>query len=72
VDLKDLKLFAVILAVLGGLGYLVFFSRWRPTPNYSGPPPKYESPSRSMKIEYVDKDDPRLRYQNERFRSGGR
>lgn len=69
-DLKDAKLIVVVIAICAGLGYLMFYSPWRPTPSYSGAPPKYESPKRGTKIEYVDKDDPRLKYQNERGRAG--
>ena len=70
--MKDVVLFAGLLGLLGGLGYLVFYSNWRPTPNYTGAPPNYGQKPKNVQVEAVDKDDPRLKYQNERVRNGGR
>jgi hypothetical protein len=68
-DLKDLKLFAVILALVGGLGYLVFLSNWRPTPQYEGAPPKYKQEVPT--VQFVGKDDPRGKSWEEIQREGG-
>ncbi len=67
-DLKDAKLIVVVIAICAGLGYLMFYSPWRP--NYGGPAPNYGSKPKNVGVEAVDRDDPRLKYQNERSRSG--